>query len=302
MSDLIKIRRGTATQLASYTPAAGEVFWTTDSKRIFVGDGITIGSSLSGTREVLTSARTYYVRPNGNDGNSGLIDDSTGAFLTIQAAVNLVCRTLDLGPHNVIIQVADGTYTSSTVLYPYVATQGYVAIRGNVATPSNVLINTVGTCVSLTTPGSQWYVQYVKLQSSSAHGIQCNGTVTMWLNSVHFGSCTSAQILATGNAMVFVGGNYTISGNAATHIQAGQGGTINVYGAQTITVSGTPSIGIFANAWTGGNIFAVGLTFSGTSTGKRYEAALLGIIQTNAAVTYFPGNSAGTTATGGVYA
>ena len=302
MSDLIKVRRGTAVQLATYTPSAGEVFWTTDSKRIFVGDGTTVGANLTGTREVLTSARTYYVRTDGNDTNSGLTNNSAGAFLTIQAAVNVVCRTLDLGPHNVLIQVADGTYTGSTVLYPYMATQGYVAIRGNVTTPASVLINTVGTCISLTTPGSQWYVQYVKLQSSTALGIQCNGTVTMWLSSVHFGACASAQVLATGNAVVFIGGNYTISGNASTHIQAGQGGTINVYDAQTITLSGTPSIAIFANVWTGGNIFAVGLSFSGTSTGKRYEAALLGIIQTNAAVTYFPGNSAGTATTGGVYA
>ena len=55
----------------------------------------------------------------------------------------------------------------------------------------------------------------------------------------------------------------------------------------------------FAN---GGMISAASLTFSGAATGTRYFAALNGIVYTNGGgATYFPGNAAGATATGGQY-
>lgn len=92
-------------------------------------------------REVLTANRTYYVRTDGNDGNSGLANTSGSAFLTVQKAIDIVAA-LDIGVFNVTIQVADGTYTGSVVVNGPWLGSGVVTVQGNLTTPANVLFNT----------------------------------------------------------------------------------------------------------------------------------------------------------------
>ena len=78
-----------------------------------------------------------------------------------------------------------------------------------------------------------------------------------------------------------------------------------MFGASlTVTVTGTPA---FANAFCAAYVLGLAYpafyTFSGSATGKRYEATTNGVISTGgAAPTYFPGNVAGTTGSGGQYA
>lgn len=48
MSQKIQVRRGTAAELAAITPAQGELCWTTDNKKYYVGDGTTAGGILVG--------------------------------------------------------------------------------------------------------------------------------------------------------------------------------------------------------------------------------------------------------------
>ena len=92
---------------------------------------------------MLTAHRTYYVRADGSDSNTGLADTSGGAFLTIQKAVNCVAA-LDLSTYNVTIQVGAGTYTGSTVVAKPFTGAGTVTISGDTTTPANVLISTSG--------------------------------------------------------------------------------------------------------------------------------------------------------------
>ena len=97
-------------------------------------------SEISGSREVLTSNRTYYVRTDGSDSNDGLTDSSGGAFLTIQKAVDVVAA-LDISVYDVTIQVKDGTYTGAVILEAPLVGSGKLTIQGNSGTPSNVLIS-----------------------------------------------------------------------------------------------------------------------------------------------------------------
>ena len=73
----------------------------------------------------------------------------------------------------------------------------------------------------------------------------------------------------------------------------------------TLTLIGTPSYSVVAAADALGNIsFPNGFTtFAGTgATGQRYSATLNAVINTTGGgSTFFPGNSGGTTSTGGQY-
>jgi hypothetical protein len=252
-------------------------------------------------REQLTANRTYYVSTTGNDSNNGLTVGNP--FLTIQKAVNTVCGTLDCGGYNVTIQLADGTYTSGVTLFPFIASSGQVFIKGNVTTPGNVIISpSAGHAVQSYTPTPLWNIQSLKLQASAGSGVYAQANAYVVLDSVHFGACLDFHMWATNGGNIEVRGNYSITGGASRHLIVGQGSTIAYATGQTITLTGTPAFTYFAQSVTAGSIFAVGLTFSGAATGARYYASLLSVIQTNSGVNYFPGNSAGSTASGGIYA
>ena len=125
------------------------------------------------------------------------------------------------------------------------------------------------------------------------------------LTGVEFGACPSSiHIYAGQQCIVFVNANYTISGSAGFHYYAEVGGIIYVVGGLTTTVSGTPAFTTFANATNLGTIRSTSQTFSGSATGTRCSVSVNAIIVgtgTAANGTYFPGNAAGSTATGGQF-
>lgn len=97
--------------------------------------------------------------------------------------------------------------------------------------------------------------------------------------------------------------NYTISGSAAGHNLANFGGLI-LGASNTVTLTGTPNFSwafAIANGCGACSVYAV--IYSGGATGARYAAALNGVLQTfGGGANYFPGNAAGSVATGGQYA
>jgi hypothetical protein len=103
-------------------------------------------------------------------------------------------------------------------------------------------------------------------------------------------------------------GDYSITGGAVRHFIANTFGNINaVTNSLTITLVGTPAFSsAFAAVTTIGAVqCSAGLvTFSGSATGVRYSVTLNGVINSFSGgnVNYFPGNSVGSTATGGQYA
>ncbi len=252
-------------------------------------------------REQLGAARTYYVRTDGNDANTGLVNSAAGAFLTLQRAVE-VAMALDLGGFIVTIQLGAGTYTAgASVLGPYVG-NGFIHILGDAATPSNVIVSTTGSnCFHA-------YYTYIIVEGvelrTTTGGDALFVDAAAWIDfaNVRFGACAGAHMWSQFGGVCQAVGNYTISGAAQRHMRAEQGGRIRVPGI-TATLSGTPAFSSeFASAAAGGGIRANGNTYTGAATGKRYDGTLNGVIDTGGGgANYFPGNAAGTTATGGQY-
>ena len=251
-------------------------------------------ASGGGGRELLTAARTYYVRPDGSDSNDGLTNSAGGAFLTKQKAID-TAAALDLSIYNVTIQVADGTYTGAVVLKSFVGA-GIVTIRGNPTTPGNVLISvTSANCVTGSGVIGQWSLNGMKLVANTAgfNTISISSNTILYYQNIDFGAANQHISVSVG-AKAIAQGNTTISGSANIHWYAAAGGYIQDRGI-TKTLSGTPAFAqAFAYCQQNAIMSVNGNTFSGSATGPRYAILTGGLIDTNGGGTsYLPGNSAG---------
>jgi len=258
-----------------------------------------------GVRDVLTAARNYYVRTDGSDSNTGLVNNSGGAFLTIQAAIN-AAAAVDTSTYNVTIWIADGTYTGANILKP-ITGAGTVTIRGNTTTPSNVLISTTSAnCFYGDNAFGIYLLRGMKLQTTTSGScILAAGQTYILPYEVEFGACSANHyhMCATRGATIYPQTAYTISGGAYSHMYGESGGRV-INNNLTVTISGTFAFSYYARTNGLGMVQAAGLTFTGTYTvtGARYLSALNGVIDTaGGGASYFPGNAAGT-ATTGLYA
>jgi hypothetical protein len=103
-------------------------------------------------------------------------------------------------------------------------------------------------------------------------------------------------------ALVIHSSNYSITGGASRHIAAAFHSLL-VSTALTVTLTGTPAFTTaFAESADGSMVLYSGHTFTGSATGPRFIAQRGGYIRTGtASLTYLPGTTSGTIATGGNY-
>lgn len=255
-------------------------------------------------RELIGSTRTYYVRTDGSDSNTGLVDSAGGAFLTIQAAIN-AAQALDFKSSNVVIQVRDGTYTGANTILGWVGT-GTLTIQGNSGTPANVVISTTSADCFLVdgTIPSTLIIKDMKLQTTTAGCcLKSKGTGNMNFANINFGACATFHILAESNGSLITStSNYAISGAAACHYVTSNGGALRI-NSLTCTITGTPAFSsqfTFATRHSVMEIYSI--TYSGSATGTRYTVSENSVVWTNiAGANFFPGNAAGSTSTGGQY-
>lgn len=259
-------------------------------------------ATVTDIREKLTASRTYYVRTDGSDSNTGLVNSSGGAFLTVQKAVNTVAE-LDINGNTVTIQIADGTYTGSVVLKNTVGfqTSGNLVIQGNSGTPANVLISvTSANAFEATGLSSVWRIKDLKITTTTAGNcIYAIGGSVIEFGNIDFGASATAHIRADTGGLIRAISNYSITGAATYHYLAQSNGVINVL-SLTITLTGTPAITytVLSEA----HVDVRYNTYSGSSTGTRYLVRKNGVVNTDgASSTYLPGSIAGSTATGGQY-
>lgn len=252
-------------------------------------------------REKLSAARTYYVRTDGSDSNTGLVNSAAGAFLTIQKAVD-VAAALDLGIYDATINVGAGTWTAPTTFKTLVGA-GRVVIRGiNSDTTSTVISTTASDCFSGYFVG-KYHFEWLKLQTiNSGYCLYARGggSLVTWGN-VNFGPAPFMHIAAASNASMEAVANYTVSGGGTAHAAAYDCSVVRL-SSVVITLQGTPAFGqAFAVSERASSMVIVNNTFSGSATGPRYYVGTNGVMITGAGETYLPGNSAGVKANGGQY-
>lgn len=257
----------------------------------------TTRAAVTAIREKLTAARTYFVRTDGNDANTGLVNSAGGAFLTIQKAINTT-YLLDLSGFVVTIQVGAGTYAGGAAFSgPFIGpgSTGLVQLVGDTTTPANVNIPSVS-CVNAAVAYLGGFKMSGVVSSFNFGILNING-------KMEYGSVGGGQHFnCYYNGAINISANYTISGAAGIHWLAKQGGRITAVGVG-VTITGTPAIGLFAYASQGAALLEInGITWTGTFTGQRYQTEFAaGIVTGGAGVNYIPGTVAGVTTSPGWY-
>lgn len=262
-------------------------------------------------REILTANRTYYVRTDGSNSNTGLANTAGGAFLTLQKAMDVISADLDVAGFTVTVQIADGTYTGGLNITPWVGA-GIIVFQGNSGTPSNVIISTTSDdCfdASFGPLSGIFRIKDMKLKTTTSGSCIVSRSVgrVQFTNIVFDASIV--HVIATSNAIIEPYGSYSIIGGAVWHFATDNAGAIVDNASDlpsaigTITLTGTPAFSsAFASAFGMGRIITPGITFSGSATGTRYSATQNALINTNGGgANYFPGNAVGSTASGGQY-
>lgn len=255
-------------------------------------------------RSYLTANRTYYVRTDGSDSNTGLANTALGAFLTLQKAANVAFNGLDLNGFNVTIQIADGTYTGGVAVTGAQVGAGLITFLGNASTPANVIVSTTSADAFSATQRARFKVDALKVATAtSGNGLIATYGAEILHDRMNFGACASIQIEASDHARVIAqGSNYTISGGAVAHYHFTNNGYI-LHQTGTVTLTGTPA---FSAYFAGGSLNAslqiASVTYSGAATGQRFLIHSGAACDTgNAGLSYFPGNSAGTVYDNGQY-
>lgn len=271
-------------------------------------DGTTIqliNPTLGGSRQRLAASTTFYVATTGNDSTG------TGAagfpWLTLQHAYDYIQANVDIAGQTCAISVADGTYAAGIVATK-ATVGGVIQVTGNATTPANCIVSSASdNCFTASGVGTALLLKGFKT-GTTASGINAvnaiyGGQITI-NGLMEYGAVASgnAHLIATFGGLITVQNDYTISGAFFDHYSIQHHGTIYVRGV-TVTITGTPAAAhAFCFAQNVGMIYAAGVTYSGSATGTRYSLLGNAVAFTNGAgASYFPGNSAGSTASGGQY-
>jgi hypothetical protein len=248
-------------------------------------------------QERLTAERTYYVRTDGNDANTGLANNSGGAFLTIGHAME-VARGINLSSYDLTIAVGAGTFTERLVPGPYVTEGGTMIVSG--AGAGSTILDGAGENSVEGYGHNTWEFHNLTFTSDDGSGVEANETIIIHLVNVGFASVANAAIRCRRNANVFLWGTVAFTGTSENFIAATEQGYVLC--EVDLTLSGTcafSDVVVYASTVSYVGIFS---TITGSATGKRYEVNSNAVLDTGGAgSTYLPGDVAGTTATGGLY-
>lgn len=241
-----------AANLALTIIARNEAVAATANKVDLDGDNITDPEAFRdaiGVRQVTPGGVTYYVRTDGNDANTGLVNTAGGAFLTIQRAVN-AAYAIDAKGSVVQINIADGTYSGAINIYGRLVgafdnTDQPFRIIGNEATPANVVIATTGQDALRGGDKATVLIAGVTLGTvTSGNAIYASNGAQIQHRNLRFINCAGEMILTTGKAFVQAIGSTTVAGNAVSFVHATNNSIVS-FGGQTLTFSGSPTFSTY---------------------------------------------------------
>ena len=287
----------TGTEDLTYVP--GTVAGTLDAASSY--DNL-LGAVINGEiRERLTANRTYYVRTDGSDSNTGLTNDAADAFLTVQRAVDQVCE-IDNNGFDVNLNVQAGTFAGGIELGPIIGA-GQVTIEGQGAT--TILTHNVTRVILCDRATSgDWEIRNLNLETTTAFNLQSLASFT---GKLLLGpGLTFAGTPSGNNPHISWEGGVLEAVNVTVSIESAPGGgawlrvldngkvrftncTISFDSGGCILTPGFCTVSGSGSAIFGG----AGTTFVNSYTGDEYQVRSEGFLSVNATSLPIPASSPG---------
>ncbi|WP_448786344.1 phage tail-collar fiber domain-containing protein [Brucella intermedia] len=247
-------------------------------------------------------APALWVRTDGNDSNDGTQNTSASALATIAAALTRMQRYTLITAGQIRLGNV-GTYAAPGS----VGLAGTVRIIGDSSNKEGYIIQGIGGATSLGCSRGVLQLEGVRVRSSASGTYiavaASGGRITATDTIFEFNSVVGTDaVVAANQGFVELGAGCLLRGSMGRALVASANGVIAISGP--ITSDGVTVSGVFGYATSGGGI-SVGTsgTVTGTATGARYSVTMNGVINTLAGgPNFFPGTTAGSTATGGQYA
>lgn len=259
--------------------------------------------STTGAREVLSADRTYYVRADGSNSNTGLVNSAGFAFLTPNYALEVVAKRIDGAGFNVTIQIGDGVYDQTGYIFKESVGVGSIIVQGNVGDHNAVELKTTTSnfLYQLQNPISS-LIRFKHLKVTTTNctagafgNYQGNSLVFDGVNWNNTGAgnigaqCTSCSTINYQNAFT-----YTDTGSGFLFLGGvGDNAFVSVEPSVTLTVVGAPAMTCFFQIYRGGVVSLERATVvnGAGATGLSYAISVGGMLDYNALTGALPGNS-----------
>jgi len=242
----LKIRRGTDSQRQSVVLEQGELGFTTDSKRVFVGDGVTLGGSIVGNVNSINS-QSNILRPAIGDtvyDNNLLYQFTNTGWVYIGPATDGTSLTID-----------------ATTKFLKIQDNGITGNKFNSSAASNGLVAT-------TTNGIQANIDNTT--------IKINGTNQLYVSAINSNQITTNSL---GNGLIGGSGS-SVSLNVDPTTFGYLGGSsvlsITAVPANTVTVSSLSSTG-FVGIGLNTNNNLLNTTIQGVDSTLAFNAPNIGL-------------------------
>lgn len=269
------------------------------------------GPAYSEVRVPLTADTTFFVRSDGNDGNSGLANTSAGAFQTLQGAYDAIRQRYFANGFSVTLQLG---VAGSYVGIVHSTWPGTVIVKGDPANRSTYILTTVPGVESVVAASNGLRLEVLDVSLTSTPSASCRGVWaqggTVLLSGIQFRGAAAgnvAAILGENSGTVFIDGSIEIyyltdlffNGIGASRLYMGANSPCTVT-LQSAIVLTRPFVNVSELAL----VSRRSCTFTGSSaTGQRYLGTLNAVINTSGGgANYFPGSVAGSVSSGAQYA
>jgi Major tropism determinant N-terminal domain len=267
LSEQLQLRRGTGSQVASFTGAAGEVVFDTTNNRLVANDGVTVGGAPAAKlSEVITNSRTAV----SDAAYTALATDRMLAYTALTAARVVTLPASSAYPTGTRLTVIDETGNCSVTKTLTVNAAGSDTIDG----AALAVVNQAYGFVGLESNGAghwtiidQGFMPALANLAAAAHGATIQAQV-LETSVTLSGASTNASLQIPANCIVLaVGARVTTAITGATSYEVGVAGNLSQFGSALSIAAGSSNFGLI-----GPTAFYTATTLTITATGGSFSA------------------------------